>query len=474
MPDRSAAPGRSRLCFAAACAAALWSAAAAFGQGEDVLPSSGMDSLNAEWKKHKDLANDFIRGLRVADPKDLSHVEALDARAKYDTYRFTWVTLQQKPGDIAGVYDGGVAIAVTHLLKAKPETNGAMQIYSNKMIEHGREVLASQRLVARVNAARALAKLAELGPPELADTLAAVLQDANQSDAVKYYAARGLKVLAEQQPPVMSPESEKKAAEALAAFVDRKMTIADTTTRDAVEGFRLVRREGIRALARFRNPGVADHGRAGLVLLRVVAKDDMVPPPRMDERVEAAIGVARFKPSLDKEYNPDYAAAQLGLFLEEFNREDTAERQRLAESKGQSKYPWKVMASRMYEAFEDMRAEVSDNPYALGLASECLKLLGNLEKGNFADPEGILRIIATTPPPSGRLFKNIEDSTVKPANRQEGRVDERFAPPALETKPQPDGAPAMDSKPGTPPASPAPAGKQPPPSSPFAPLEKKK
>jgi hypothetical protein len=281
-----------------------------------------------------------------------------------------------------------------------------------------------------------------------------------------------MKVLQEQTPPAVPQEQEKKAAEALATFIDRNMTIADTTKREEVEGFRYVRREGIRALAQFHNPGAAPRGQGAMELLRVVAKDGLVPPPRLDERVDAACGVARLKPSLDNEYNPDYAIAQIGLFLEEFNRETIAAREQMAvqDNKGPSRFAWKVMASQLYDAIDQMRVEAADNPYVVTVAGACLKLLAQLEKGNPADPEAILRIIADTPLPSKRLFKNVEDSTVKAANRRDNQDALLPAPPQLETKSSlPPGAPGGNGKPATTPPAGADKGKT---ASPFAPPDK--
>jgi hypothetical protein len=473
MCHRFAAPVRVTARFTVACAAALLFVPAVRSQADDVLPSGGMESLNAEWKKHHELANDLLRGFRVADPRDQSHVEAIDTQAKYDTYRFTWVTLQQKPGELANVYRGGVELAVSNLNKGKPGTAGAIAVYVPKATEHALEVLKTQRLIARLNAARVLAKLAELGSPELSDALVPVLADAGQSDAVKFYIVRALKVLAEQQPPVLSAEREKKVAEALAAFVDRKMTIADTTRREDVEGFRYVRREAIRALGQIRNPGAAANGQGPFTLLRIVAKDGPVPPPRIDERVEAVLGLARLKSSLENAYNPDYAIAQIGLFLEEYNREVTAARELLLDNKIPQHFGYKVMSAELYDAIDQMRVDASDNPYVVTLAGACLRLLEKLEKGVPADPEEILQIIATTPPPSKRLFKNVEDTVVRPANRHDNQDAALPALPQLETKPAAAGSspfdpPAgKDAKPGAP-AAPAPAGAAKP-ASPFDP-----
>jgi hypothetical protein len=421
MLGRFVAPPRRATSFAAvACAAALLSAAGARGQADSVLPSSGMDSLLAEHRQRKDLANDLLRGARPFDPGQPSHLQALDTQAKYVTYQFTWVPVsspESKPGEIDKVYAGGIERDVTALKKGRPATAGAIQVYSGKVIEHAGEVLQTPKLIAKVNAARVLAKLAELGPPELADPLVAVLES-QESDAVKYWALRGLRVLAAQQPPVLNPERDKKAAEALAAFIERRMTITDTTKPEEVEGFRVVRREAIRALAQIRNPAAAAGGRGPMALLRVVAKDGLVPPPRMDERVAAAIGIARLKPALDKEYNQDYALAQVGLFLDDYTQAVTRDRNEIVDSKAPQLYPWKGFALEMYEAVEQLRAEATE-PYVTRLADECLALLDRIEKGNPADPERILRIVLNDPPKSGRLFKNLEDSTVRPANRRD-------------------------------------------------------
>jgi hypothetical protein len=473
------------------CVTLLFSTVRVRAQTDDVLPSGnngGMDALYAEHKKHRDLAKDLISGIRVAIPQDTSHVEALDAQAKYVTYPFTWPTIRSKPEAIAKTFGGGVELDVKTLLKGGRGSQTAAGIYAAKVTEHAVEVLKNRTLIARVNAARVLAEIAKLGPPELSDALVAVIEDQEQFDAVKYYAFRGLKILGELQPPVMSAEREKKAAEALAAFIDRKMSYAtDTTTREEVEGFRVIRREAIRALAQIHNPAAAANGQGAFMLLRVVAKDGLVPRPRIDERVEAAIGLARLKSSLDKQYNLDYAAAQIGLFLDDFNREDLAAKQRREDTRGPLILPWKGMSLRMYEAIEQMRTDAgSDNPYAVKVTTECLKLLERLEKDNAADPEEILQAVKAQPP-SNRLFKNIEDSTVRPANRSDtlaegpqlpARMEGRRVPPPgapggpPEAKPDakpgaaPEpakpatGAPQPAAKPGAPPAAaPAAAGK---------------
>jgi hypothetical protein len=477
MPGRFAAchcsPGR----VLAVCLATLLFAPVVRAQVDDVLPNGGMDALNADLKKYRELASDLIHGTRVADPKDQMHVEALDFQAKYVTYPFTWVIKQQTPGEISKVYGGGIENDVRNLLKSGKTVGTTVSIYAPKVTEHALEVLKTRKLIARINAARVLAKLAELGPPDLSDALVATLQDPDQNDAVKFYIIRGLRVLSEMQPPVMNEDRQKKAAEALAAYIDRKMTIADTTTREEVEGFRYIRREAIRALAQFHNPTVAANGQGPFTLLRVVAKDGLMPPPRVDERVEAAIGLAHIKASLDKYYQPDYAIAQMGLFLDDFNLEYTADKSARDINRGPVVFPWKVMASRMYEAIEQMRNDAGDSPYIVKVANESLKLLEKLEKDIPSDAADIVRMAAA--PPAKQLFKNIDETVVKAANRREMKSvvppnSRQFDPrqadmpggPAGGPRPPPDGgapnpfAPKSGAQPAPPikPGPPPPAG----------------
>jgi hypothetical protein len=462
MPGCSDVRSRPPVRFAIVCLAFLFSAVAVRGQGDDVLPTEGMDSLLALYKKHKELANDLLRGFRVANSREIAHVEALDVQAQYVTYQFTWFPVQNTAGEIGKIYERGIDTDVRFLTKGKPGTNAAIEIYAPKVTEHALKVLKTPRIIARVNAARVLARLADLGPPELADALVTVLQDPDQNDGVKFHIIHGLRTLgemnlraaAEQQPAVMSADRERKAADALAAFIQRNMNIVDTTRPEDVAGFRYVRREAIRALALYRNPAVAANGQAGIALLRVVAKDGLVPSPRLDERIEAAIGLARYRPLLDKEYNADYALTQIGLFLEEFNREYTASRgDQKIDNKLYAPFAWKVQSSRLCDAMDLMRVDVTDDDYVVKLNAACLKLLEKLEKNDPADPEEILRIIAGKRQSTARLYKNIPDSTVKPANRNEPPIEAPSAPAYLEANPPPRTPPAGDAKPGAPPAS---------------------
>ena len=162
---------------------------------------------------------------------------------------------------------------------------------------------------------------------------------------------------------------------------------------------------------------MADKSRPAWLLLKVAARDGVVPEPRLDERVEAAIGVAHARPDLGADYQPDYAAHQLGLFAADFAAHYGQAKQG---SLTDASVPWKVDAGRMIEALEQMKTQAK-NAYVGKVADETVKLLVNIEKGGDANPFDLEQALRTEPSPSPELYKGDPASVVKPANRKEAR-----------------------------------------------------
>ena len=165
-----------------------------------------------------------------------------------------------------------------------------------------------------------------------------------------------------------------------------------------------------------------DKERPGMTLLRIMARDGFTPPPRIDESVEAAIGVARMRatPELDgKDYQPEYAAFQLAQFTEYFvkyylsNIFDPKEKATSVEQR-----PYRIYAARMMEALEAMKAADVKNAYVAKAVDECRKLLAMVEKGEqVVKTLDLEEWLKNNPPPKQGLFQGVADSTVKPANR---------------------------------------------------------
>ena len=178
-----------------------------------------------------------------------------------------------------------------------------------------------------------------------------------------------------------------------------------------------------RALAQGPYPTLADKSRPALLLLKVAARDGIVPEPRLDERVEAAIGVAHARPDLDADYQPDYAAHQLGLFAADFAVHFAQWKQ---DSLTDASVPWKVDAGRLIEALEQMKTQAK-SAYVGKVVDEAVKLLLNIERGADANPFDLQQALQTEPSPSPELYKGDAASIVKPANRKEAVPAEKPA-----------------------------------------------
>ena len=103
-------------------------------------------------------------------------------------------------------------------------------------------------------------------------------------------------------PPTLPREKEEAALGAVVKFLqDRNKPFPPGATQEEIDGYRYLRREALAALAQGRYPTLADKTRPTFVLLKVVARDGVAPEPGVDERVEAAIGVAHAQPAFDKD-----------------------------------------------------------------------------------------------------------------------------------------------------------------------------
>jgi hypothetical protein len=382
-------------------------------------PSEGMDAVDAQYRKHRQLIGQLLKGSIEADPKDKDTAEAVDALAKYATLRFLSDLDQKAPGKMDGTYldfDRNV----TSILRTKDKGKSFAQMYTHQIIVHSKQVLNDGRPIAQVNVARVLARLADLEQGELADALVEVLQDAKLTNpAVKYYAFRGLYELlrkpvpAPPDPPVVSKAQEEKAVAALVEFLQRKAPAFPAgTPRAEVDGYRVVRREALRALAQAHNP-VVGAARPALLLLRVAGRDPgVVPEPRPDERVEAAIGVARMRSAAAKDYQPDYAAWVLGKCVVEFV--NAANGNSKAAKTALRSRPWKIDAARLGEALEAMKADTKDK-YVENVVGRALPLLTAVEGGQRPDPAALNTWLAGNEPPHKELFKDMPESAVKEA-----------------------------------------------------------
>jgi hypothetical protein len=387
-----------------------------------------MDALEKKSRDHSKVITKLLRG--EGDPKD--NKEAVDVAAKWATYRFNWPTVEKEPGGINNVFKQ-FEFTLTDLVRAKANGQAMAQMYSHQLIVHALEIIQVGKPIAAINCARVLARLPErtgnesledvqarLGgtnAAELADALVGLL--ANPNDAVKYYAFRGLHYLLAlpgQNAPLLPKDKEEKSILALQEFVERKSALTAASPREEIEGYRVLRREAIRALAQTHYPALGDKARPALTLARIVARDKVTPEPRLDERLEAAIGLAGMRPELAKNYQPDFAVHLIGLFVVDFSA--------LADAETSTKKPdnlrlrpWKIDAARLLEALEALKTEAK-NDHVAKVVARITPVLTNIESGSQGKPQTLATWLtdAANQPPSKELYKGVPDSAVKPAS----------------------------------------------------------
>src|SRR5262249_22836689 len=134
--------------------------------------------------------------------------EVLKKAARFYAYRITNPIYLQKENNPDGftmndlvnqAYD---KMLVTPEIRSKrpikDEQKGYLKEFSKEMHLCLRDVLAKNgKPIVRVNAARMLAGLTEAGQEDVADTLVSIIKNPNESEAVKFWAFKGLKELFE-------------------------------------------------------------------------------------------------------------------------------------------------------------------------------------------------------------------------------------------------------------------------------------
>jgi hypothetical protein len=407
-------------------AALVVGAGVVMGQGPKDI---GLDVLEKPSREApiKDVLPKLLSGDMQASVNDKDHVASLEWKARWLTYRFANAQFHTVGGPASSKTIVGLYADFDHEVqsltgKNKDKTKECARMLGQYVIKYGKEVLATDKPLVQVNIAHVLARSAALGAPELADALVDILNDVEMkhNDAVKYWALHGLRDMLQMSggnPQALGRERMEKIATALSDFILRKIEISPITPPEEREGMCVLRREAIRALAQIRIPALSGKLVPALTLLRVVAREDLSPPLRMDERMEAAIGVARMRPDKEKDYQPGYAVQQIALMLSDFAKFYT--------NNSLDRRPCRVYAAQLGEALDGLRDETKD-PYVLSLfggGKEGQKLLERIEKSPpppaepiNADPTRLLTA-AETDPPVPRLFTSIIESKVKPPKK---------------------------------------------------------
>ena len=426
-----------------------------------VHAQKGLEELERELRtKHRAILVDLLRGNVEANPNTPGHVEAISAETEYLTRRFIDPIFTYAPPGAPRTKTmtyliEQVEIDVRQITRSKNDVRAVAKMYTHYFCQHARKVILSddrRTPLSSMCLTAALVELASLGQGELGETLAELIEedlrkdmlteaerlrdpDKIPNDGMKYYALRGLQTLLAQPPmpamvPILSKEQELKVVRVLLRLINTTRTFQEGTTTQEIDGFRVRRREAIKALAFVTTPGVPEKmDGAALTLLRVVARDSkLTPVPSIDERLEAAVGLARMKFDRDADYHPDYAAYHIGLFLNEFVTYCNTDNQKYQR-------PVRVYASRLFEALDSIKIQANDpankqtaeeKKFALSMVELCQPVLEKLERApdgrvnpNDVGLDKLKTWVASTRPPNALLFKGVAESTVLPPKKLE-------------------------------------------------------
>jgi hypothetical protein len=441
-----------------------------------MLPPDGEQAFQKHYavaKKRFDAIRHPTEGER-ANKDNQEDQAAVDMAARYYTYRLTWGD-NDKAGEVNKLIDEFNSQVSNADSDAMRKGNPAFtEMYLKALAARAREVMQTKQPIAAVNAARMLVRLTETGSEEAGDACLEAIKNANgflepKAEAgAQFYALRGLRNLlarwAEAPPadgapvPAGRKEREENYVQALVQVIERKPpTGAVPPSSEEVAGMQVFRREAVRALAQYHNPALADaKGNiklpSGLTLLKVVNSDGLSPRARLDEQIEAAVGVARFQSKALASYQPDYAAQQIGYLVVEMGGR--------AQPKDPTKFAWKVSAARLADALEAMRADVKAAPdkeaapFVEQLVGRAVRVLKDIEVAEKANAADLKFWLDSTRPPHNTLYKGVADSTVRPlvAEEKPETPDEKPTKPD-DKKPgdkpkKPDGKKPDDKKPG--------------------------
>jgi len=387
---------------------------------EDVLKER---SLSAE------IFNKTLRGEVAFDAKNPAHIKAVDVNARFFVYRVTRPEIQAEPGKMDSIFKEFESVLKQFKTKADNPFNTS---FLEKILEKTKEIIPNTSISARINAVRMQAMCpAEIAncdlagqkilPDQFMESFIAVLQK-SPDDGMKLYALKGIRDTYKVIRPMavvkkassrvtLSPAVEVKVAETLAKIIETPIVYPVGTAPEIVEGYRVLRREALKALAQSRAPISGEKGRTAFILAKFANGSDIKPEPRLDERAEAAIGLLnlRLQDPDASEYNMEAALYQFSSFLidyfQRFNSRNDSDAEKL--------FPWKYYAARITDALDELNKEVKNFPYVVEMIQKIGLGLSDMEKLDKAAVPQLATFVQSKAPASLLIYKKIPGTEVK-------------------------------------------------------------
>jgi hypothetical protein len=345
--------------------------------------------LDNDWSKDDKELKAF-QAYRRGDAGAQVPAEVLDHAAQWYAYRFTNEQFYKdvKPG-AKGMHDlmkDALDQVVDPRDSAKKPTEAQLQFkeeFDKRFVKSLVRVAKNPKPVVRVNGVMVLGKLAATGSEDATVALMDVIKDPKENDGIKLHAFRGIRDFfalgrGDNANPFRKKERESQCIAALLEYLNRPSGLSENAPADEKAALHYIRKDAIAALAETRYPGVlkTENKKAiierptALMLLRIMRKEGMTPPPSVEEQVNAAAGLCRLKSRSLDQYHVDYAAHQIGQFVVEFITVHNSGQVKVAS--------WKVLANRLARALEELKSDVEGRQgakYVTAMAAQVDELL---------------------------------------------------------------------------------------------------
>jgi len=395
-------------------------------------PASGMLQYPVNFQINQEESKAFASMRKGEAPVTGSEdKKVIDDAAKWYAYRFTYLEYQQPKAGIKGMHELIVEAKKQILdpkkIKGLPQQQAFADEFGKAFTMRLREVANTDKVIARMNAAMLLADLARTGLEVAADPLAEILSKAQESDAVKYWAVRGLHDIFALEPGAggnvdvfQDKEREARCIQALLDYLNAKSKLARELHADEAQAMNMVRRDTVKALGQTRYPAFAKlvgkkhvlERTTALALTRVVAMDGLVPEPSLDERLFAAMALCNLQPTLCKEYHADYPGYYTGRFVVDFIK-------RYNNEKGEKREPWKLDAAMLIKALEKLRTTLEGPPadksfkYVRKITALSDTLLRDVVEGKLnPSPTDLNDWLDKNPPSSASVYEDLPSAVV--------------------------------------------------------------
>src|SRR5262245_45692805 len=155
-----------------------------------VLPQGGHEKLEKflNQRETRDVWNALVKGERT--PSE-ANKDLIKSAAQYFVYRVTLTWKHEEPGYMGSLYTQ-LDQQLSAIANNKNANLALMPVFCEQLLLCIDDVLPNDRLIARFNAARMLARVAGTEYEPTGDVLAKVLNDPKQHDAVKLWALKGM------------------------------------------------------------------------------------------------------------------------------------------------------------------------------------------------------------------------------------------------------------------------------------------